>query len=143
MKIIMKRFLLILIAVFCSLGLFVNQGYSAFMSDCCNRSLLQEMALGQLNHHETSCHSGHHAKDPLEQTVKQFKQQHQCQCRPASDPISKVDDTAFFSISDCCSQAPTLVQLFQPSDYDIPLWLYKLYYPDRSGLYLRNSRLLL
>jgi len=139
----MKRFLLIFIAVFCSLGLFVNQGYSALMSDCCNRSLPQEMVLGQSKHHETSCHD-RHAIDAVKQAAIELKQQHhQCQCRPASDPIAKVGDTAVFFISDCCTQAPTLVQLFQPSDYDIPLWFHKLYYPDRSGLYLRNSRLLL
>ena len=135
----MSTFLRFLLTAFLALVLVTGQGFtvlSSWAASCCPKPVIEKVM--------SCCHDGgcdkHKASNPV--TLKQKGDA--CQC--SATPVDLQQEKGSFLLDSgklvgASSPNPTLS--LQLADSDTPIWLYRLFYPDKSKLYLEKNSWLL
>lgn len=132
------RFLIPLLLV---LAIVLGQGFAAVFSlesSCCNGITIQECNL-------PCCDSSSCTQKQKKAYRSSSTAQPNCQCSPLTNDMVRLKAyTLPSSWTLLASTAnPNPVLSLQLTDTQAPIWLYRLFYPDQSKLYLQNRTLLL
>jgi hypothetical protein len=136
----MRTFTRFLIVAFLALILMTGQGFtelSSWAASCCSKPMVQKAM--------SCCHGGvcekHKAVNPV--TLKQKSEA--CQCAPASGDMQyeKASQLMDGKLQLVASSHPNPVLSLQVADTDAPIWLHRLFYPDKSRLFLKKNSWLL
>lgn len=131
---IVVKFLISLILV---LGLVAGRGFAATASCCLGNSASQKA--------HTCCQQSTSLTQKSPQTAMVLTQKSQCHCQllPASESTEKslsLLNDWHISLGELDAYPVFALQL---ANGKVPIWLYRLFYPDRSKLYLEKHSLLL